>query len=176
MARNSITWSIQGGDLTARVLRGLTPELRRQALEGALFAAAGVILKEAKAAAPVSGVRRPRTRRLKGGALRTYGEKPLKDSLIRRRSKKNQEPAVFVGRGKAFWGSFIEGGWNLTRKGRVIRAVPARPWFAPAVDRAGAAAVVKFNEVIRKNLVLAAQRLAGRVGLSNATRLRAARR
>jgi hypothetical protein len=181
MARNNIRWEIQGGDLTARVLRGLTPELRKQALETALFQAAGVMVKEIKASAPVSGVQRPRSRRLRGGGLVKYGEKPLRDSIIRRRSKKGEAPAVFIGRGKAFWGSFLESGWNLTRRvkgqgNKVLRAIAPRPWFTPAVNRATPAAVARFNVVIQQALIDAAKRLGGAVGLANATRLRAGRR
>jgi hypothetical protein len=176
-AQNFIQISIADTAPVQDIFRKLTPELKRDALESGLFIAATELQQAAKAAAPRGTGPEKKVTRTKGGIQRVSSYGRLFSNISRRRIKQAPQPTVRIGVGKAFWGRFIESGWNLTkrRKGeanRVLKAIPARPWFGPAIAAATPAFVNAFGKYVQVAVIGAALRLGGKVGLGNATRLR----
>lgn len=179
-AQNAIEITIGDDALVTKVLRGLTPELQRDSIESALLIATRPMQEAAALAAPRGTGPEKKKRRSKGGQMveSSYGR--LYQNITRRRMRNAGQPTIRIGSGKAFWGRFIEMGWNLTRarKGggkQVLRAVPARKWFAPAIDKATPAFTSAFSTYLRVALIVAAGRISGQVGVSNATRIKPAR-
>jgi hypothetical protein len=176
-AGNTIQISISNSSQVQDIFRKLTPELKRDALEAGLFIAATELQQAAKAAAPRGTGPAKKFTRTKGGIQRERSYGRLFSNISRRRMKQAPQPTVRIGVGKAFWGKFVESGWNLTkrRKGeanRVLKAIPARPWFGPAIAAATPAFTRAFAQYVQVAVIGAALRLGGRAGLGNATRLR----
>jgi len=176
-AQSGIAVTIGDDALVGTVLQGLTGELKRDAIESALFIATQPMQQAARAAAPRGTGPEKKKRRRKGGQMveASYGR--LFQNVSRTRQKLANQPTVRIGVGKAYWGRFVEMGWNLTRRTkaggtRVLRAVPARPWFGPAIERSTPDMITAFGTYLRVALIVAAKRISGQVGASNATRIK----
>jgi HK97 gp10 family phage protein len=152
------------------VFRNLPGELQRKELQGAIFAASGVIQKAVRAAAPRGKESSRKTRRVwtthRGkGRQRTkmrlvkpmsvsYDFGRLYQNIVRRRARKGTVHGAFgsvsIGSGAAFWGHFLEKGTNHQR---------ARPFFFRAVEGAKTAFYARLNIEMQKRVDAAVKRL-----------------
>jgi hypothetical protein len=179
-AGNTIQLSISNASQVQEIFRKLTPELKRDALEAGLFIASVELQQAARAAAPRGTGPEKKLTRSRGGIQRVSSYGRLFSNISRRRVKQAPQPTVRIGVGKAFWGRFIESGWNLTKRAkgkapRVLKAIPARPWFGPAIAAATPRFVAAFGQYVQVTVIGAALRLSRSVGAQNATRLRPGR-
>jgi HK97 gp10 family phage protein len=101
-------------------LQKLPNKIATKVLQNSVTSAIRVGMKEIKASAPVhTGDQSEASKR--------YGT--LKSNIRARKAKaaSSHERSAYVSTGNAFWGNFLEYG---------TRYIPARPWFAPAFERA----------------------------------------
>lgn len=122
-----------------KVLQQLPVEVAKKVLRGAVMSGAGVVVSEARLAAP----------RRTGKLIREIRRKLDKQST--------HSVTVQVGVGKAFYGLFQEFG---------TRFMPARPWFRPAWEASKMAALNQIGRALGRGIEDAAVRLAGRFSKS----------
>lgn len=140
-------------------LINFTNELQRETLQNALGAGCDVIVAEAKQRAPVlTGRLKLAIYSIKGtrGASSDYQIRNVTVHTGKRAQKKNLD---------AFYAVWIEYGRGImtTNKrslgtpakgffGKVVQAIPAKPFLRPAYDTKKEAAVAAFGEYLRKIL------------------------
>ena len=136
------------------ILRKLPDRVAKRVLNNAVMAGANVIVREAKARAPV---------RSGGGAKRRTATTATLPGFLRasiRRKKLKKPGHVLVGPdARAFYGVFVERG---TRRAR------ARPFLGPAFDAGAPGALRKIGEILGRGLA----REAAKLGRENPTRRR----
>ena len=128
------------------VMKNLGPELAKREAKIAVGAGARVIKRAVEANAPVGEVR--------SAASLKYGR--IKDNIrVTRRKKARFSEEYAIHTGPAFWAVLYELGTSKQQ---------SRPFFTPAFDQSGGAAVKKMADTLARRLPKLATEIAGRFG------------
>lgn len=170
MTELGVKYELKGFDALKAELEALPDKLAKPAIRSGFFAARGIMVRAAKAAAPVYRGKVSQTRSYRRtvknyGILRTEIKGELKGQGKGKRATATTAsvapglflPRVVVYAGSAFWGRLIETGWNLKRWRRngaatFIKAIPARPWFYRAIDAQRSAINDRLAVELRKRI------------------------
>ena len=145
MARTNQKSKLSGFEDFDRLLKNLGPRVGNRVLQNAVTSSVRVAAKEVKAAAPRSTTKRSR-------ASKMYGFLVKNIRVIRLKRVERGQRAARVDTGKSFWGVFYELG---------TRYQPARPWFAPAFERARQAMIDNLAKRLKIGIEKEAKKLRG---------------